>query len=133
MSASTKPYLIRAIHQWCVDNDQTPYLVVHVDARTTVPLEFVKNNEIILNIAYSATKNLQIGNDWLSFSARFGGVSRDIWVPVGNVLSIFSRESGEGMGFELEAGDAERPDAVVAEEPPAPTTPPSRSHLRIVK
>ena len=139
MSTSTKPYLIRAIHQWCTDNEQTPYLVVHVDGSVTVPLEFVKDNEIVLNIGYNATKNLQIDNDWLSFSARFGGVSRDIWVPIGNVLSIFSRETGEGMGFELEPVAGERPQPVAEAEPAANDTPaagkdkPSRSHLRIVK
>lgn len=137
MATSTKPYLIRALHQWCTDNDQTPYLVVHVDGRVTVPLEFVKNNEIILNIGYNATKNLQIDNNWVSFSARFGGTSRDIWVPVGNVLSIFSRETGEGMGFELEEPVTEaapQPSAPEAEvEVKVEDKPPSRSHLRIVK
>lgn len=139
MSTSTKPYLIRAIHQWCTDNEQTPYLVVHVDGSVTVPLEFVKDNEIVLNIGYNATKNLQIDNDWLSFSARFGGVSRDIWVPIGNVLSIFSRETGEGMGFELEPVTGERPQSGADVEPASSDTPdagkdkPSRSHLRIVK
>ena len=139
MSTSTKPYLIRAIHQWCTDNEQTPYLVVHVDGSVTVPLEFVKDNEIVLNIGYNATKNLQIDNDWLSFSARFGGVSRDIWVPIGNVLSIFSRETGEGMGFELEPVTGERPQPGADAEPASSDTPdagkdkPSRSHLRIVK
>lgn len=139
MSTSTKPYLIRALHQWCTDNEQTPYLVVHVDGSVTVPLEFVKDNEIVLNIGYNATKNLQIDNDWLSFSARFGGVSRDIWVPIGNVLSIFSRETGEGMGFELEPVTGERPQPAAEPESAATDTPvsgkdkSSRSHLRIVQ
>lgn len=137
MSTSTKPYLIRALHQWCTDNEQTPYLVVHVDGSVTVPLEFVKDNEIVLNIGYNATKNLQIDNDWLSFSARFGGVSRDIWVPIGNVLSIFSRETGEGMGFELEpvTGERPQPDAgpATTDTPAGGKDKPSRSHLRIVK
>lgn len=139
MSTSTKPYLIRALHQWCTDNEQTPYLVVHVDGSVTVPLEFVKDNEIVLNIGYNATKNLQIDNDWLSFSARFGGVSRDIWVPIGNVLSIFSRETGEGMGFELEPVTGERPQPAAEPESAATDTAtsgkdkPSRAHLRIVK
>lgn len=139
MSTSTKPYLIRALHQWCTDNEQTPYLVVHVDGSVTVPLEFVKDNEIVLNIGYNATKNLQIDNDWLSFSARFGGVSRDIWVPIGNVLSIFSRETGEGMGFELEPVTGERPQPAAEPESATTDTPasgkdkPSRAHLRIVK
>ena len=102
MTVSTRPYLIRAIHQWCTDQGQTPYMVVWVDENVQVPMEFVKNNEIVLNVGYGATQGLSMDNDWISFSARFGGVSREIWIPVGNVLSIFSRDSGEGMGFELE-------------------------------
>jgi stringent starvation protein B len=117
MTASTRPYLIRAIHQWCTDKGQTPYMVVWVDQNVQVPMEFVKNNEIVLNVAYGATQGLSIENDWISFSARFGGMSREIWVPVGNVLSIFSRDSGEGMGFELEKLDtpAVRPVALSPE------------------
>ncbi|SCK09267.1 ClpXP protease specificity-enhancing factor [Vogesella sp. LIG4] len=103
MTVSTRPYLIRALHQWCTDQGQTPYIVVWVDENVQVPMEYVKNNEIVLNVGYGATQGLQIDNEWLSFSARFGGVSREIWIPIGNVLSIFARESGEGMGFELEA------------------------------
>ncbi|WP_147695515.1 ClpXP protease specificity-enhancing factor [Vogesella mureinivorans] len=116
MTTSTRPYLIRAIHQWCTDQGQTPYMVVWVDENVQVPMEFVKNNEIVLNVGYGATQGLSIENDWISFSARFGGISREIWVPVGNVLSIFSRDSGEGMGFELEKLDeaAERPSAAPA-------------------
>ncbi|MFC3531872.1 ClpXP protease specificity-enhancing factor [Vogesella facilis] len=119
MTVSTRPYLLRAIHQWCTDQGQTPYMVVWVDENVQVPMEYVKNNEIVLNVAYGATQNLQLDNDWISFAARFGGVSREIWVPVGNVLSIFSRESGEGMGFELEAlsQPATPPQAVAASEP----------------
>ncbi len=116
MTTSTRPYLIRAIHQWCTDQGQTPYMVVWVDENVQVPMEFVKNNEIVLNVGYGATQGLNIENDWISFSARFGGISREIWVPVGNVLSIFSRDSGEGMGFELEklADAPVRPSAVPA-------------------
>ncbi|MEQ6292403.1 ClpXP protease specificity-enhancing factor [Vogesella sp. GCM10023246] len=117
MTVSTRPYLLRAIHQWCTDQGQTPYMVVWVDENVQVPMEFVKNNEIVLNVAYGATQNLQLDNDWISFAARFGGVSREIWVPVGNVLSIFSRESGEGMGFELEALSQPAKPPVVATEP----------------
>lgn len=117
MTVSTRPYLLRAIHQWCTDQGQTPYMVVWVDENVQVPMEYVKNNEIVLNVAYSATQNLQLDNDWISFAARFGGVSREIWVPVGNVLSIFSRESGEGMGFELEALSQPAKPPVAATEP----------------
>ncbi len=139
MGTSTKPYLLRALYEWCCDNGQTPHLLVWVDARTQVPLEFVKNNEIVLNVGPSACRALKIDNDWISFSARFGGVAREIWIPVGNVMSIFARESGEGMGFEVEteelpdeappvpASGAPAPDD---EPPPRPSGPPS---LRIVK
>ncbi|OHX13841.1 ClpXP protease specificity-enhancing factor [Chromobacterium sphagni] len=142
MSSSTKPYMIRALHQWCGDNGYTPYVVVWVNDRTDVPLEYVKNNEIVLNIADGATKNLRIDNDWLSFSARFGGVSRDIWVPIGNVMSIFARETGEGMGFdvepvaEVESGSkpAEADGQPAPEgDDPGPNRPSGRPSLRIVK
>ena len=139
MSSSTKPYMIRALHQWCGDNGYTPYVVVWVNERTDVPLEYVKNNEIVLNIAEGATKNLRIDNDWLSFSARFGGVSRDIWVPIGNVMSIFARETGEGMGFEVEPSPEAGQDAKPADaDPPTggdpgPDRPSGRPSLRIVK
>ena len=100
---STKPYLIRAIHEWCSDHGYTPYLVVAVrDDYTQVPEAYVKNNEIVLNVAFDATKNLMIKNDYISFLARFGGVSREVIVPIGAVLSIFARETGDGMGFEYE-------------------------------
>lgn len=121
MTVSTRPYLLRAIHQWCTDQGQTPYMVVWVDENVQVPMEYVKNNEIVLNVAYGATQNLQLDNDWISFAARFGGVSREIWVPVGNVLSIFSRESGEGMGFELEAlSQPAKPPVTATEQELAP-------------
>lgn len=139
MSTSTKPYLLRALYEWCCDNGHTPFVVVWVDEHTDVPLEFVKNNEIVLNIGPSACHNLKMDNDWLSFSARFGGVSRDLWVPVGNVLSLFARETGEGMGFEVEPmAAATRPEAVPPAAVPAPDdepppAPKGRGHLRVVK
>ncbi len=97
---STKPYLLRAIYEWCTDNGYTPYLAAIVDASTRVPMEFVKNGEIVLNISFSATSGLKMENDLIRFSARFGGVSRDISVPVDNVVAIYARENGQGMAFE---------------------------------
>ena len=97
---STKPYLLRAIYEWCTDNGYTPYLAAVVDAGTRVPMEFVKNGEIVLNISFSATSGLKMDNDLIRFSARFGGVSRDISVPVDNVVAIYARENGQGMAFE---------------------------------
>jgi len=107
---STKPYLLRAIYEWCTDNGYTPYLAAMVDAHTRVPREFVKNGEIVLNISFTATSGLKLDNDFVSFHARFGGVSRDISVPVENVVAIYARENGQGMAFEvakLPGGDEE--------------------------
>ena len=100
---STKPYLLRAIYEWCTDNGYTPHIAVVVDARTRVPMQFVKNGEIVLNISFEATSGLKMDNDVIGFSARFGGVSRDISVPVDNVIAIYARENGQGMAFEAPA------------------------------
>jgi stringent starvation protein B len=99
--SSTKPYLIRAIHEWCTDNGLTPYLSVVVDGRCQVPHEFVKNGEIVLNVGYLATNKLKIGNDRVEFSARFGGRAREVVIPIDQVAAIYSRENGHGMGFEI--------------------------------
>jgi len=98
---STKPYLLRAIYEWCTDNGYTPYLAATVDGRAQVPREFVKNGEIVLNISFSATSGLKMDNDLIHFHARFGGVSREISVPVDNVVAIYARENGQGMAFEV--------------------------------
>ncbi len=97
---STKPYLLRAIYEWCTDNGYTPYLAAMADSHAQVPREFVKNGEIVLNISFSATSGLKMDNDMIHFHARFGGVSREIVVPVDNVLAIYARENGQGMAFE---------------------------------
>lgn len=94
---STKPYLLRALYEWCTDNGYTPYIVVVVDGGTRVPMEFVKNGEIVLNISFDATSHLKIDNDFVHFRARFGGVSRDIEVPIDNVSAIYARENGQGF------------------------------------
>ena len=96
---STRPYLIRAMHEWCTDNGFSPYMAVHVDRSVQVPLEFVNNGEIVLNVSHDATSGLRIGNDWIEFKARFGGVAREILVPVTHVLAIYARENGQGMAF----------------------------------
>lgn len=145
-----KPYLMRAIHEWCSDHGYTPYLVVAVHGKMQVPMEYVKNGEIVLNISYNATRNLHMGDDYVRFSARFGGVSRDIVIPVGAVSSLFAKESGEGMAWQPDAEDPahgmlvpETDEATGSlqsneaepgpqdEPPPAPTG--GRSHLRVVK
>jgi len=98
---STKPYLLRAIYEWCTDNGYTPYLAAMVDAQTRVPREFVKNGEIVLNISFTATSGLKLDNELIHFSARFGGVAREISIPVDNVVAIYARENGQGMAFEV--------------------------------
>ena len=97
---STTPYLIRAIYEWCCDSGQSPYIAVRVDDQTRVPLEYVKDGEIVLNISPDATRNLKIDNDVIRFSARFNGVSQEISVPVDAVKGIFARESGQGLAFQ---------------------------------
>ena len=104
---STKPYMLRAIYEWCTDSGFTPYLAVKVDAATTVPMEYVKKGEIVLNISYGATSGLKMDNEAIQFRARFGGVSREIYVPVHNVLAIYANENGQGMAFEVTATGAE--------------------------
>ena len=99
---SQKPYLLRALYEWCVDNGFTPYLAVHVDAATRVPMEFVRKGEIVLNIGPLASNGLRMGNEMIEFAARFGGVSRDIFVPVTAVQAIYARENGQGMTFDPE-------------------------------
>ena len=97
--SSTRPYLLRALHDWCTDNGFTPYIAVFVDAGVQVPAEYVKNNEIVLNIGFEATSGLQLGNEFIEFKARFGGLSREIKVPVDHVVAIYARENGQGMAF----------------------------------
>lgn len=98
-TTSTRPYLIRALHEWCTDNGLTPYLSVKVDRSVQVPREFVNDGEIVLNVGYDATGGLQLGNEYIEFKARFGGKPREIMVPVERVQAIYARESGQGMSF----------------------------------
>jgi stringent starvation protein B len=96
----TTPYMIRAIHEWCIDNGLTPHLLVKVDANTRVPMAYVKQGEIVLNINYSATKDLVIDQQAVSFSARFNGASQQLYIPIHAVKGIYARENGQGMFFE---------------------------------
>lgn len=113
---STKPYLLRAIYEWCTDNGYTPYLAAAVDNRTLVPREFVKNGEIVLNISFTATSGLKMDNDFVNFHARFGGVSREISIPVDNVVAIYARENGQGMAFEVTPAASEEQEDESSEE-----------------
>ena len=99
---STRPYLIRALYEWCTDNGFTPYVAVSVDQSVQVPREHVKNNEIVLNIGFDATSSLTLGNEFIEFKARFGGTAREILVPISHVIAIYARENGQGMAFPLE-------------------------------
>jgi stringent starvation protein B len=99
---STKPYLIRALHQWCIDFGFTPYLAIFVDERVEVPMEYVKNNEIVLNISSDACHQFHMENDLISFQARFGGMPKKVSIPVTNILAIYARENGQGMSFPFE-------------------------------
>ena len=114
----TKPYLLRALYEWCVDNGYTPHLAVKVDSRSQVPTEYVRNGEITLNVSPSAVHKLQMGNELIEFSARFAGVARQISVPVAGVYALYARETGHGMTFEI---DPAKP-AVQAQGEGEPTT-----------
>jgi stringent starvation protein B len=124
--SSTRPYLIRALHEWCTDNGFTPYLAVFVDRAVQVPMEYVKNNEIVLNVGFDATHGLNLGNETVEFKARFGGVSREIIVPVDHVVAIYARENGQGMAFPV-------PTAAAAQEAPPDATEPVARGLRLAQ
>ena len=130
---STKPYLIRAIHEWCSDSNLTPYLSVKVDANTRVPTEHVKNGEIVLNVSYDATHRLTIGNDGVQFSARFNGVSRECSVPVEAVLGIFARENGQGLFFAAEEARATAAEGDTPSDTPTSPSNGGRPKLQVVK
>jgi stringent starvation protein B len=116
---STKPYLIRALYEWCTDAGFTPYIAVAVDETVRVPVEFVKNGEIVLNVSALATNHLKLGNETIEFQARFGGVPREVYVPVARVIAVYARENGQGMAFDV-------PKVALAgvEPPAAPVTGP---------
>ena len=127
---SSRPYMIRAIYEWIVDNSCTPYLLVDSHAQgVQVPLEHVnKDGQIVLNISPSAVQSLLVENGAVSFSARFGGLPTDIWVPYVGVLGIYAKENGQGMIFE--------PEPDLEPEPPEPEPPKDddkRPSLRVVK
>ena len=128
---STRPYLIRALHDWCTDNGFTPYVAVFVDAHVQVPSEYVKNNEIVLNVGFEATSALKLGNETIEFKARFGGSSREIIVPIDHVIAIYARENGQGMAFPMPTDGAAGASSVAAAEAPAVITPPRGPKLTL--
>jgi stringent starvation protein B len=128
-STSTRPYLIRALYEWCTDNGFTPYVAVLVDETVQVPREYVKNGEIVLNISFDATSSLKLGNDFIEFKARFAGTAREIMVPVNRVIAIYARENGQGMAFPVpvantgEAADQTAKPSPLSSVPAAPHEP----------
>jgi stringent starvation protein B len=132
---STRPYLIRAIYEWCADAGFTPHILVQVDEHTRVPAGYVKDGQIVLNIGGGAVRDLAIDNDWILFSARFSGVSQEIAVPINRVAAIFARENGQGMHFEVqepaEGQPVSQPEETADEQPPEP--PKGRPQLKVVK
>src|SRR5690606_5909293 len=137
---STKPYLLRALHEWCSDHGYTPHIVVTVDANTVVPRGHIQDGQITLNIGHLATNGLILGNDYIEFQARFGGVTEDIFVPVAAVAAVYARGTGAGMGFEVvRSGACAEDEAQDAGPEAAPETPAAKkdadkvSHLKVVK
>lgn len=144
---SQQPYFLRALYEWCVDSSLTPYVTVRVDVKTRVPQAYVKDGQIVLNVGPSAVRNLHMDNEWVTFSARFGGQSQNIEIPVGNVLAIYAKETGEGMSFEnllppLESeseeltsapGQASAQEADMDASPEPPHPPRGKPQLRVVK
>ena len=141
---STRPYLIRALYEWCSENGFTPYVAVKVDNSVQVPREYVQGGEIVLNVSMDATSSLKLGNEFIEFKARFGGKPRDIMVPIHRVMAIYARENGQGMAFPVSDDDA-APSAVLAavggkdanviegDDPTPPTTSPARPALKRIK
>lgn len=137
---STRPYLIRAIYEWCMDAGFTPHILVQVDEHTRVPAGYVKDGQIVLNIGGNAVRDLAIDNDWVMFSARFSGVSQEIAVPINRVAAVFARENGQGMHFDvLEAGESMfddvsgKPIDEASAEQPHDEPPKGRPQLKVVK
>jgi stringent starvation protein B len=139
--SSTKPYLLRAIYEWCVDQGFTPHLSVAVDARTSVPRAYVKGGQIVLNIGQDASHQLHMGNEFITFAARFGGVAENLSIPVERVAAIYARENGHGMAFEVDAESGDGAPAVApagedlaqsGTDPEKPTAGP-RPHLVRIK
>ncbi len=141
--SSTKPYLIRALHEWCTDNGYTPHIVVTVDENTTVPPAHVRDGQITLNIGTLATNRLVLGNEYIEFQTRFGGVTEQIYVPVAAVSAIYARETGAGMGFEVATSKPYPGSDAGTSESPAPgspsgdsspdDSPPTKPRLTVVK
>ncbi|WP_090141716.1 ClpXP protease specificity-enhancing factor [Limnohabitans sp. DM1] len=139
---STRPYLIRALYEWCSENGFTPYVAVKVDNSVQVPREYVQGGEIVLNVSMDATSSLKLGNDFIEFKARFGGKPRDIMVPIERVMAIYARENGQGMAFPvsdeskhvLSLSEVKTPSSVDSDgDHPNPPAAPVRPALKRIK
>ena len=128
---STRPYLIRAIYEWCVDSGLTPYLAVRVDGQTEVPQAFVKDGEIVLNLSAGAVRNLEMGNEMITCNGRFGGTPFDIMVPVAAVIGIFAKETGQGLVFQ--GSDPQQPPPTANRSDEVRKSKPHKPNLKIVK
>jgi stringent starvation protein B len=131
---STKPYLLRAMYEWCVDNGYTPQISITVDAQTRVPAEHVRGGEIVLNIGPLAANRLKMGNELIECSARFSGVAKDLVIPVRAVTAIYARETGHGMSFErdkVSEAEAARVEGAAAPDPKEPPRPSKRVLKRV--
>jgi stringent starvation protein B len=124
---STKPYLLRAVYEWCVDNGYTPYITVVVDPQTRVPMEYVHDGEIVVNIGPVAASRLQMGNEIIECTARFSGAAKELVIPIAAVAAIYARENGQGMSFDLEkketaweGGSKEQATPTDPKDPPKP-------------
>ncbi len=129
---STKPYLIRAIYDWCGDSGLTPYLAVRVDEQTRVPTAYVRDGEIVLNLSADAVRNLHLGNDEITCGGRFGGVPHEIVVPMAAVIGIFAKETGQGLVFQGQES-APTPSGSGGGDTPPDSTSPTKPRLRVVK
>ncbi|MDO5087615.1 MAG: ClpXP protease specificity-enhancing factor [Comamonadaceae bacterium] len=131
-ASSTRPYLIRALYEWCSDNGFTPYIAVRADDSVQVPREYVQGGEIVLNISFDATSGLKLGNEYIEFKARFAGIQREIFIPVDRVMAIYARENGQGMAFPPppSADEANLPSAADQTRQAGPATPPPGSAER---
>ena len=130
---STKPYLIRAIYDWCADSGLTPYLAVRVDEMTRVPMAYIKDGEIVLNLSMDAVRNLHISNDEVTCEGRFGGVPHRIVVPIAAVIGIFAKENGQGLVFQGQESAPMVPDDGDGGGKPPTHSPPTKPRLRVVK
>ena len=128
---STRPYLIRAIHEWCVDSMLTPYLAVRVNQHTKVPPAHVKDGEIVLNLGQNAVKNLQMGNEIITCTGRFGGAPFNLMIPVEAVTGIFAKENGQGLMFQV--GEPEPPNVNEQDKPDDVKSIRKKNHLKLVK